>query len=306
MAGKMWLDHRQAINCRGKRFDPEWTGTEQMAFGPVAYNRDAARILDLPDEVAAAEFDRAVQAGIDEARAAAVVEAGPPCAACGKPAVRVIDGKNYCGDHGVPLPTSEAVLKRMAVASVPATEEKAARSRAEAGREILLQRLDRAYEPERAARSRLLRQYEALREDVFNGKVRVGARWPGQAEVRPVLLDERRSRYPTDPHETRVELPSLPLPMTLVFGEADILALKGKRAGRVLRAPAPRRLSKAAAVGIARQFLSGRNGQKTTQDDLWNELKQHGRCPRSMMRDVAKACGMPGRGRPRSKIAAGK
>jgi len=195
----------------------------------------------------------------------------------------------------------------MAAPAITISDEEAAKARAEAGRDILVEELDRNYEAyERPVRDRLLRQYAALRNDVFAGRVKVGARWPGQAEVRPVLLDELRDRYPTDPHETRTELPSLPLPMTLVFNEADILALKGKRIARVPRVPAPRPLSKAAAVGIARQFLSGRNGQRTTQDDLWNELKKHGHCPRSVMRNVAKACGMPGRGRPRSKIAAGK
>jgi hypothetical protein len=120
-----------------------------------------------------------------------------------------------------------------------------------------------------------------------------------------VVLDELRGRYPADPHETKIELPSLPLPMTLLFSQVDILALKAPRLLR--RAPAvvgPRRLSEAKAYQIAKQFVSGREGQKTTQDDLWAELKQHGHCPRSLMRKVAEACGLPGRGRPRSKNAA--
>jgi len=306
MTAQLWLDHRQAIDCRGKRFDPEWTGREHLAFGPVAYNRDAACIFDTPDEVAAAEFDRAVRAGIDEARAAAVTEPGSPCAACGRSSTRVIAGKNYCATHGEPLPIPEAVLKRIVIASAPATAEEATRAPVEEGREILLQQLDRDYEAERAARNRLLRQYEALRDDVFEGKVRVGAHWPGQAEVRPVLLNELLSWYPADPHETRIELPSLPLPMTLVFSEADILALKGKSPRVTPITPARRPLSKTAAEGIAKQFLSGRDGQMTTQGDLWNELKRHGHCPRTLMRELAKACGLPGRGRPRSKTAAGK
>jgi hypothetical protein len=157
-----------------------------LAFSPIGYNRDAARIFDLPDAASAAALDQAIQAGIDDARAASVVEAGPPCAICGKSSTRVIDGKNYCDNHGMPRPIPEAVLKRAAIASAPATAEEVVRALADAGREILLQRLDHDYERERAPRDRLLCQYAALRDDVFKGRVRVGARWPGQPEVRPV------------------------------------------------------------------------------------------------------------------------
>jgi hypothetical protein len=113
------IDQREAIKCRGKRFDGGWSGTEHLAFGPIAYGRDRAAVLATPDDLAEQAFERAVQAGIDEAATST--------------------------GNSVPLPIPEPVLKRIAAASAISASDKETirRELAEAGREILLEQLDR-------------------------------------------------------------------------------------------------------------------------------------------------------------------
>jgi uncharacterized Zn finger protein (UPF0148 family) len=229
MAVDDWINHRNAIDCYGHRFVPGWTGAEHMAFGPVAYNRETAAILDTTDDIKRAAYERAVQEGIDQTRAAPVLRPGAPCASCGAPSVRVVMGKAYCALHGTRQPIPANVLKRIAAHAARADDEEGARRASVAGGEqVLLEKLDRDYDPERAAHSRMLHSYEELRDHVLSSKVEVRGRWPGGNERWPVLLDELRDRYP-GPREARIELPSLPLPMTLEFNRGHILALPARR-----------------------------------------------------------------------------
>jgi hypothetical protein len=213
MTSGRWLDHRKAIDCRGRRFEADWTGAEFHAMGPVALNEERARILQRGDADAATAYDAAVRAAAEPAitsatNAVPLIKAG------------VAPGKR--------LRLPAAVRKRMGAPAVEQDAAAALRVRGEAGREILVEELERRYgDIERPPRERLFRQFEALRDDVLSGRVKVGTRWPGleQTEIRPVRLDHLSTNYPADPHQTLVELPSQPLRMTLLFYEPDILRL---------------------------------------------------------------------------------
>jgi len=297
---KGWRDHREFLRRVGARIEPGWTGAEHMAWPRSQYERDIAA---LDDDAAERVYESEVQAGIDQACASPQPPAagGPACVTCGGPATKVIDAGDYCPAHGEPLTIPEKLRAKInrGMLSSPAGKEEIA----EAGREVLLAKLDVIHAPERLARERWNRVHAAVRDKVFAGEVRWAAFCHG--ELHFPVANELRSHYP-GPRELHATLPRLVIPARIVFCEADVTVFPAAATAAVpqtneiverKKVPPPAQMMKEEIEAFIKRKNSA--GERVTLQNIATEMKRvfpGNHCSRRVLERARLAYDKPYRG----------